>query len=475
MKKNQKPNILFLMCDQLQGKVLQGGSVCKTPNIDRVISKGINFTNAYTPNPVCSPARASLMTGLLPHNHGVVHVIHTIDEDQCCLRTGHPHFAQHLQKAGYRTGYFGKWHVERSNDPANFGWETTGDERIRQLSEQYGSNQNNGFIKAGYNLLPKGYKKSLLYGITNVQPEKRGAGLITQAASEYLKEVMQGGQPWCCFVSTQQPHDPFICSKEYYDMYDLGDIQLAPSHHDELSNRPNLYRKAARPWQNMAEKEIKEAIACYYASITEIDTLFGRLIEQLGDEIDNTIIILTSDHGEALGAHGVFCKNIGAYEEIYNIPLIMHVPDKLQGFTSTAKVGSHDLCPTLLDLTSSEPISNPDSQSFAPIFDDLANEKKYRTGYAEYEGTRVQFTQRVAWMDEWKYVFNGFDFDELYNLQDDPYEMNNRIDDPSCGEQLKKMVAFMWKKIEETGDRTLYNTNYPILRLAPCGPNMSPA
>lgn len=129
MNKTAGPNILFLMTDQMQANVLEEGHPCLTPNFDRLAEEGVTFTRAYTPNAVCSPARASLMTGLLPHNHGVLAVTHTSDEDQNCLRTDKPHWAQKLREAGYRTGYFGKWHVERTNRLELFGWETAGAER----------------------------------------------------------------------------------------------------------------------------------------------------------------------------------------------------------------------------------------------------------------------------------------------------------------------------------------------------------
>ena len=119
----KRPNILFLMTDQMQGRVLDPNHPCRTPNFDRLATRGVRLPRAYTPNAVCSPARASLMTGLLPHTHGVLEVTHTVDDDQSCLRTGFPHWAQRLEQAGYRTGYFGKWHVERSGDLARFGWQ----------------------------------------------------------------------------------------------------------------------------------------------------------------------------------------------------------------------------------------------------------------------------------------------------------------------------------------------------------------
>jgi len=136
-----KPNILFLMTDQMQGRVLDPDHPCQTPNFDRLASRGVRFTRAYTPNAVCSPARASLMTGLLPHNHGVLYVTHTVDDDQAALRTEHLHWAQQLVANGYRTGYFGKWHVERSGRLEEFGWQVNGAEGSTLLRESEAARQ----------------------------------------------------------------------------------------------------------------------------------------------------------------------------------------------------------------------------------------------------------------------------------------------------------------------------------------------
>ena len=112
--------------------------------------------------------------------------------------------------------------------------------------------------------------------------------------------------------------------------------------------------------------EKREAAACYYASITEIDAQFGNILDKLeaAGQLENTIVVLTADHGELLGAHGLYCKNFSAYEEIYNVPLIMAGPGIASGVTSDARVGTHELCPTLLDLVDAEPITVPDSRSF---------------------------------------------------------------------------------------------------------------
>jgi arylsulfatase A-like enzyme len=475
-----KPNILFLMTDQMQGRVLDPDHVCKTPNFDRLASQGVRFTRAYTPNAVCSPARASLMTGLLPHSHGVLEVIHCVDEDQCNLRRSFPHWAQRLAAAGYKTGYFGKWHVERTDDLTQFGWQVNGcaasDLYRRKQEEAGGGNKSSGtFSVEKTNDLPVGYSKSLLYGVTDTPVEKRGVGITTELGLDFLKEQTGSEDPWCCFVSITEPHDPFVTGQEAYDRYDVDAIPLQPNVSNELIGQPNLYRKAGITWLDMDERQKKEAAACYYASITEIDAQYGRLIDTLEEtgQRENTIVVLSSDHGELLGSHGLYCKNIGGFEEVYHIPLTISGPGVPEGTVSDARVGLHDLAPTLLELCGEDPIGDPDSRSFvSALKDDTGSQGPFGRGFAEYHGGRYRLTQRVIWDGPWKLVWNGFDFDELYHLDDDPYEMSNLIDDHANDEIVQSLMHYAWQRIKETNDSALLNSHYPVLRLAPYGPDI---
>ena len=468
-----QPNILFLMTDQMQGRVLEQDHPCRTPNLDGLAAKGVRFRRAYTCNAVCSPARASLMTGLLPHNHGVLEVIHCVDDDQCNLRTDRPHWSQRLEEAGYRTGYFGKWHVERTNNLQEFGWQTSN--RRHSAGTLGNSALKPRYSISGTNYLPPGYDTRLLYAVTDQPPERRGMGVTTNLAMDFLEEALPGTDPWCCFVSIREPHDPFIAGQEAYDCYDVDALELPPNLHDDLSDRPGIYRKAGRCWADMEERRRSEAAACYYASITEIDGQYGRIIDLLEDsgQLRDTIVVFTSDHGELLGAHGLYCKNFSAFEEIYNIPLVISGPGITGGALSDARVGIHDLCPTILELANARSIEVPDSRSFAPVLCDPRGQSgNFMTGYAEYHGSRYRLTQRVIWNGPWKFVFNGFDIDELYNLDDDPHEMCNLAEDSNHQGQIRDLMALAWTTIRDTGDRALYNSHYPILRVAPFGPEI---
>ena len=475
----RRPNVLFLMTDQMQGRVLDPGNPCLTPHLDRLAARGVRFPRAYTPNAVCSPARASLMTGLLPHSHGVLEVIHCVDDDQCNLRTEHPHWAQRLQAAGYRTGYFGKWHVERSNDLRRFGWEVDGGSasllfKERQRAAGAAAKDAGSFSLSKTDDHPPGYAQTLLYGVTDVPPEQRGVGVTTALARDFLRDAITGDSPWCCFVSVTEPHDPFVTGEAAFSRYDVDAIPLQPNVHDDLARQPGIYRKAGRTWRDMTDRQRREAAACYYASITEIDAQFGTLIDLVDatGRRDDTIVVLTSDHGELLGSHGLYCKNVGGFEEVYQIPLLISGPQVPEGVVSEARVGLHDLAPTLLELAGLAPIGAPDSRSFGTVLADERHAGEYARGFAEYHGGRYRLTQRIIWDGPWKLVWNGFDFDELYHLDDDPYEMHNLIDDPGLQDRVTALMRYAWQVVRDTGDRALFNSHYPILRLAPVGPQI---
>ena len=139
---------------------------------------------------------------------------------------------------------------------------------------------------------------------------------------------------------------------------------------------------------------------------------------------------------------------------------------------SEARVGLHDLAPTLLELAGLPPIGAPDSRSFRTVLADERHAAGYTRGLAEYHGGRYRLTQRIVWDGPWKLVWNGFDFDELYHLDDDPHEMRNLIDDPARQDQVAALMRYAWQVVRDTGDRALFNSHYPILRLAPVGPGI---
>ena len=474
-----KPNILILMCDQLRGDVIRPDHRCLTPNLDRLHARGLRIEHGYAANAICSPSRASMMTGLMPHNHGVLTVTHCVDDDQSCLRTEHPHFAQRLAAAGYHTGYFGKWHVERTEKLDDFGWKVGAEAYADRLGEKFtpvNKAQQEWSLRFEIDG-PEGYSSRLHYGVTSAPVEQRGVGRHAAMASEFLKDAMSADEPWMCMVSLGEPHDPYVCGEKVFKKYDPAKIELPPTLHDDGLGQPNIYRKVARAYAPMTDEQHREAIACYYASVTEIDEQFGKLMDQVdkAGQLDNTIIILTSDHGDMLGEHRLYCKNISGFESVYHIPMTLAGPGIASGESVNARVGLHDLAPTLCELAGADPIDVPDSRSFAPLLrEPQARAHEFQTGVAEFFGVRFPVAQRVIWDGPWKYCLNAFDFDELYNLDDDPHEMHNLATDPTHADRVEHMLRIFWRYDKATGDHALTGAQYSGIRtMIPLGPGIA--
>jgi len=475
----KRPNILLFLADGMQARPLEPGHVCITPTFDRLCAEGVRFSRATTPLPTCSPARASLMTGLLPHNHGVLQVEHCVDPDQCALRTDRPHWAQRLVDAGYRTGYFGKWHIERTGRLDEFGWQdhaAAESPRYWQTSRELLGSQEPSLDPSLTRWItgPDGYDPTVHYGVTDLTPGQREVSVPAHLAGEFLAEAVRTDRPWACCVSYPSPNEAMIASRETFQRYEVDAIELPPNFNDDLADRPAIYRRAREIWRDMTRRQWQHALACYYARITELDQQLGALLAQLeaAGALAETIVIVTADHGKYVGSHGMDGHNFGAFEEIHNIPLIVRGPPAASGAATDARVGLHDLCPTLLELADAEAIDVPDSRSFGPLLRDPAGTAAdCQTGYAECFGTRYALTQRVYWQAGWKFVFNGFDYDELYDLAADPHEMRNLAADPAHQERVRSMMTQIWRRIDQTADRTLREAQYYSMRFPAVGPN----
>ena len=478
-----KPNILIILADGMQAGTVDPGHPCLTPNIDALADRGVRFHNAHTTCPTCSPARASLMTGLLPHNHGVLEVEHGRDNDQCVLRTEHPHFAQRLSTAGYRTGYFGKWHVERTQDVTQFGWQegiVKGAEHVKGIGK--GDQGPRTFeldeSLTGYVEGPRGYKRILHWGVTDTPLDERYPGLTAADAGHFLTECLDKSDPWCCCVSFSEPNEALIVGRDTWDRYADQDIPLPENFFDDMSGRPNIYQREQQIGHDISEDHWRAARACYFGRITELDGIVQRLTAMVDDagQLQNTIIVFMADHGRYVGAHGFDAHNFGAFEEIYRIPLIVAGPGVAAGRTCDAQVSIADVGATFCELGQAEQFDVPDSQSFGSLLaEPQAETPNFETGYAEYHGTRFPLMQRILWQGPWKFVFNGFDFDELYNLKDDPYEMHNRANDTDQQPRIESMMSEIWRRVRDTGDRAIHESHYFSMRLACVGPESAPA
>lgn len=474
------PNVLVVMSDQQQASTVAPESPCLTPNLDALAQRGTRFERCYSPSPVCSPARASFMTGLLPHQHGMVDVEHAVPTYRADLVDGVPMWSQALRDAGYRTGYYGKWHVERTYDMDAFGFDRAG--AYREPGDDYLA------YRAGLGLGPApvitgptrtvtqpGYRDLPLYGVTDEPEESTLEHFTVSNALGFLDDALAGAEPWALMVSTKAPHEPYAVPRASFDLYDPEAIELPASFDDDLADRPAIYRRQRSVWADLSADDFRTATACYYALCTMVDAQVGRLLERIeaSGQLDDTIVVYTSDHGDLMGAHRLLLKGVPAFEEVYRVPLVLSWPNGIAGDRVVHElVQSHDVAETLAVLGGDT--LDAHAVDLMPLLRG-ESECARETAVAELHGQRFSYTQRVVWHDRLKYVFNAFDFDELYDLEIDPGERVNRAADSAYRDRLERMTARLWETAIDTDDDTMTGAQDGTYRYLPLGPQSATA
>jgi len=458
-----RPNVIVLLTDQQQRSCVADNAVCQTPNIDALMAESIRFNNTHCVNAICSPSRASLITGMLPHNHGMIDCAHTVPEYRAKYDQSLDNLPVALKEAGYSLGYYGKWHIERSFKLENFGFDDYMTEK--DLPKNALTPIDKVIVKS------EGYMDKTICGVYKEGVEASEEKFVYDKGIEFIEAHKDEENPFCVFLSTYAPHDPYAVPEEIYERYDLDKIELPKNFADDLQGRPNVYRRIQSVWRDMSEEDYKKTIACYYAYTTLVDEQVGRLTAYLKEHglYDNTVIVYTTDHGDMAGAHGMFCKGITPFEEVYHIPFAIKTADGRRREDCGVHASTIDIAPTLLDLLGLRALKgNVDGCSLLPYLNGA--DGSGRISFAEFQGQRYAYTQRIVWKDHYKYVFNGFDYDEFYDLEKDPYELHNAVDEPEYRPVVKELCREMWKRIKETGDDCLLNAEYVMLRFAPVGP-----
>ena len=462
--RSRPPNLLLLMTDQQRADTIAPGGPCLTPNLQALAAEGAGFTRCYATNPICSPSRGSLYTGLLPHAHGMTDVTHAVEPTRADLKPGLPFWSRTLREAGYRTGHFGKWHVERSDELERFGFDAY--EVDLRLT---GVQSSNLPLSPRVAVQQSGYREFLLAGVSDEPASASREAYLFDRGIAFLEAAAREPQrPWALVVSTEAPHDPYLVPRELYDRYDPDRLELPASADDDLADRPAIYRRIQRTWDALGRDTVAQATACYYAACSGIDDQVGRILAALrasGQE-DDTLVVFTSDHGDYLGAHGMWLKGVAPFEEAYKVPLVLRGPGVPRGLRVDAPVSLLDLPRTLVRLLL--------GTDFGGHGRDLGPWLEGREGageaFAEFHGQRLGYTQRIVWRGPHKYVFNGFDFDELYDLAADPFEQRNLAAEPAARPLARSLAARMWQVVRDSGDRTLGEAQYGMFRFAPVGP-----
>ncbi len=302
-----KPNILFVMADQLAAQYLpfHGHTLVKTPNLSRLAAEGVVFENAYTTSPLCAPARATVMNGLLPSRTGIY-------DNAAEFPSSIPTWAHYLRLAGYKTCLSGKMHFvgpdqlhgleERLTTdiyPADFGW--TPDWRLRQERIDWWYHNMTSVLQPG------------IAEITNqLEFDDEVAFLAIRKIYDYAR--YDGDKPFCLMASFTHPHDPYAARRKFWDLYRDEDIDLPKVPRMERSqldpHSQRLYDVSAMDDYTVTEADLRAARHGYYANISYVDDLIGQMISALEatGKLEETVIVFTSDHGDFLGERGLWYK-----------------------------------------------------------------------------------------------------------------------------------------------------------------------
>lgn len=453
--KEERPNILIFMPDQTQSKTSWPGYPCHTPNVDRFAAQGLLFPNAFCPTPHCCPSRASFQTGLYPSEHGVFNNVDTDTAIHANPYPGTKYFPEYLRKAGYQLDYSGKWHVGRDVTPWDAGW--TNSYTNHAKDPEYGfypdkfvpgqTRRDRVWAKAKAELretgprnpgevFRPGWGNTELYK-TLPTPTSNPLGVVERQyrpvleGTDKLKRLAGSGHPWALMVSNDGSHDLYDVPKKFVDMYDLKSVELPPNFRDTLEDKPRIYQRMRyQYWAQLSDDEVRQSILHYWAKTTMQDALFGFLLDALEKtgQADNTIVVYVSDHGDYASAHGVWAKGVPSFREGYNIPCVIRWPRGIKnpGRQVDALVSTTDFAPTFLEAAG-VPSSDykMSGESLLPWLQGDTPTTWREAIFSQLNGVELYYTQRIVMTKDHKYVYNGFDYDELYDLKNDPHEMVN--------------------------------------------------
>jgi arylsulfatase A-like enzyme len=475
-EKAEKPNLLFIITDQQRFDALSisGNKILKTPNLDRLAKQGVWFRNAYTQCAVCAPARASILTGCTVENHGILtNEISSSKKESG--RMSMPTFDEILNNQGYRCEYYGKWHSpefhaevyqnpvrQTKNGKTVFspgGLPAIYLEYLDPLFPRQANKPgelNDAFTKRTYkpNPLDKHYGMSAeeVDNLTEkpIQPDLHGESSIPAEYSMTAFHALQTidalernkKNPFSITCSFHFPHAPMLPVKPYSGMYPVQDMPVPASISDPMLNSPYRSQNGRLNNPEYADPEkIRYMISDYYGLVNELDYWIGRILaklEELGLE-GNTMVIFTSDHGEMLGSHGMREKNI-FYEESAHIPLMIRFPGRIKpGKTIDGYLSNVNLFATIIDYLKAPEVPS-DGKSLRGMIEGTDPGKFVVTEWLYNEDRQPAY---MVIKDNWKlfipYSAESKVINTLYNLKDDPYEMNNLLgNNPERGKYEEK-------------------------------------
>jgi len=460
----KQPNILHLQSDQQQWATIAGRSPCRTPNLNRLASGGMLFERSYTPSAVCCPSRAMTLSGAYHWHNGVYNQIHSSPSVHRDLDPDAVLYSQRLREAGYRQGYVGKWHCSWLRSPMDFGFDEVANmsgcdprivaklnnnpDRLEQRRGQLKSITTRSFRWPGS-------PPFAMWGYHEGPEEATPEAYTADCAIAMMDRFAKGSQPWHLEAHWTAPHDAYMPLKKYLDRYDPRSIPVPRSFRDSFANKPGLHRREAGIWADATEEDVRVSRAHYYAYTEQLDAQVGRVLDALdrSGQADNTLVVFTTDHGDMVGAHHMWIKGWIPYEECYRVPMIARWAGAIQaGGRCDHLVQLHDLAHTYAQAGGGKALPYPDGRSLTPLFADPKRGDWSDDILCAYYGGEFLYTQRIAINQRYKYVFNGFDYDELYDLERDPDEMRNVADTAEYRGQTADMRQRLWAMMNRFED-----------------------
>lgn len=439
----QQKNIIFIISDDHRYDAM--GFMKKipwleTPGLDRLAAEGMHIRNAYVSTALCSPSRASVLTGMYAHSHTVVD--NTAPEPQDIL-----YFPQLLQKAGYQTAFFGKWHMGNEGDHPRKGFNHW--EGLRGQGEYYNPSLNiNG-------------KR------TRFSDSAYIADIITDHALDWMKKQSKN-QPYFVYLSHKGVHAMFQPAKRHKGMYKDKPVPLPPSYNltasDEYKKHgiPEWVKEQRHSWHGVdymyhGQFDFETFYRSYLETLMSVDESVNRILDYLKEtgQDKNTIVMYMGDNGFSFGEHGLIDKR-HAYEESMRVPMIVKCPSTIKpGTTTDALVQNIDVGPTFLEYANVAVPSHMQGKSFLNVLSGKTSKHRDKVFYEyyweyHYPQTPTMFAVRSG---NYKYIhyYGLWTQNELYDLEKDPHEMNNLIAEPQHQELTKQLSAEVFDWLESTG------------------------
>ncbi len=422
-----RPNVLVILTDDQRWDAMScaGHPLLKTPNLDRLAREGARFENAFVTTSLCSPSRASMLSGLYAHRHGV---LNNFTEYPDAL----PSYPKALRQAGYTTAYFGKWHMGETNAAPRSGFDfwMSHAGQGRYFDNEWNMNGKTRFIKGYYTTV------------------------VTEHAVEWLKQKHE--KPFLLVLGQKAPHGgPIEPEPKFEHSFDHLQIPRPPNYHAWKDGKPEWLAQSFPTWHGAGGplynyKDYDKFVRAYLGTLLSVDESVGFLYETLRDcgLLDETLIIFTSDNGFALGEHGRVDKRT-MYEESIRVPLLARYPRLIRPGTRVRQmVLNVDLAPSIMDICGAKPLEDIDGRSWQPLLRGMRSAWRESFVYFYNYESEFPYTPNVRGVRtaDWKYIRyphgdNGPDRHkaELYHVFNDPLEIHNLVDDPRAANKLAEL------------------------------------